>query len=106
MAEAKSTVSLPGNYTGIAKSVLPKALILDRIEQNPSKPTPDEVVIAGTRIPVWAIIGHADALAGNIEQVAVDYDISVASVVAAILYYHQNQALIDARLLANECDAT
>jgi uncharacterized protein (DUF433 family) len=94
----------PGSRS-LADSVSPEALIADRITQNPNKPTPDEVVIAGTSTPVWAVIAHAHAVGGDLERVASDYDIPVASVVAAIVYYYQNRQLIEARLLANELDS-
>ena len=106
MSEHSHTLPLSNaKTTPVAERVSPQALIAGRIEQNPLKPTPDEVVIAGTGIPVWAIVAHAHALAGDLERAAADYKLPIASVVAAIIYYHQNQPLIDARLLANECDA-
>jgi uncharacterized protein (DUF433 family) len=104
-SHAHTPYSWTSGSPSLAARVSPEALIADRIAQNPHKPTPDEVVIAGTGIPVWAIVAHAHALGADLERVASDYEISVASVVAAIVYYHQNRELIEARLLANEFDA-
>lgn len=52
-------------------------------------------------VPVWAIIGQWRALDRDVEQVALDYDISREAVEAALAYYRCNKTYIDARLLLN-----
>ncbi len=105
MAEHSPAASLShASTTPVAERVAPQALIEGRIEPNPLKPTPDEVIITGTGVPVWAVVAHAHALGGDLEHVARDYEMPIAAVIAAIIYYHQNQTLIDARLRANECN--
>lgn len=75
------------------------------------RPGPAWARLRVEQIPVWAIIGHVGAVAGTTEptaisdevlaQVASDYDIPAESVLAALLYYHEHLAAIDALLNAN-----
>ncbi|MGH2615465.1 MAG: hypothetical protein ACRDJC_09520 [Thermomicrobiales bacterium] len=68
--------------------------------------------LVAEQIPVWAIIGYIGAVVGTtdptaitneaIAQVAADYDISHEAVQAALLYYGEHRAVIDALLEANE----
>lgn len=63
------------------------------------------------QIPVWAIIGHVQAIAGTSDlsnlpdgitsQVAVDYDVPHEAVLAAMLYYEEHRCAIDTLLEAN-----
>jgi hypothetical protein len=52
-------------------------------------------------VPIWALIGHLQAVQDNVEQVAADYMIPRPAVEAAIAFYKCHKAYIDARLLLN-----
>lgn len=80
------------------------------------RPGPMRARLLAEQIPVWAIIGHAGAVAGTsgptaiteevLAQVAADYDISTEAVHAALLYYHEHQAAIDTLLETNAATLT
>lgn len=52
-------------------------------------------------VPIWALIGQWQALEGDIDIVAHDYQIPREAVEAALAYYQRNKKFIDARLLLN-----
>ena len=60
-----------------------------------------EARIAGTGVPVRALIGHLPAADNDVCQVAKDYELPVDAVRAAIAYYQRNREAIDARLAQN-----
>lgn len=67
--------------------------------------------LVAEQIPVWALIGYIGAVAGTtdpgsitvdvIDRVAIDYDIAREAVLAALIYYGEHHAAIDALLEAN-----
>lgn len=59
-----------------------------------------EVRLKGYSVSVWAIIGYWKAT-GDLAEVAAGYDVPVEAVEAALVYYHRNRAIVDARLDAN-----
>lgn len=59
-----------------------------------------EVQLKGYGISVWAIIGYWKAT-HDVAEVAAGYDVPLEAVEAALVYYHRNRAIIDARLDAN-----
>lgn len=66
----------------------------------------DEPGPAGARtrdkwIHVWALIGYLQGNNWDMQQAAVDYGIPVEAVQAAVDYYRQHRAEIDARLVRN-----
>jgi uncharacterized protein (DUF433 family) len=75
------------------------------------RPGPARARLLAEQVPVWAIIGHAGAVAGTtnpiaftdevVAQVAADYDIGIEAVRAALLYYLEHRGAIDALLEAN-----
>lgn len=75
------------------------------------RPGPARARLIAEQVPVWAIIGHIEALAETTEpagitddviaQVAADYDIGLHAVQAALLYYQEHRCAIDALLEAN-----
>ena len=101
--------------TAISRSRRASTFSLDALRQmvGPDKhpPGPARARLLAEQVPVWAIIGHAGAVAGStspsaftdvvLAQVADDYDISVEAVRAALLYYHEHRGAIDALLEAN-----
>lgn len=52
-------------------------------------------------VPVWALIGQLQALDGDLDQLAEDYELPREAVDAALAYYRCNKEYIDARLLLN-----
>jgi len=76
-------------------------LISRYIEPNPHHPGPADVRLKESCVPVWAIIGHYQATGRDPEYVAASYEIPLEAVEAALAYYRQYQAVIEARLAAN-----
>ena len=78
------------------------ALIQRYIEENPLQPGPADARLKDYGTALWALISYLDrAVDGDIEQAAVDYDVPVEAVHAALAYYRRHQAPIDARILLN-----
>ncbi len=59
----------------------------------------DRARLAGSGVPVWAIIGYLRGY--DIDQTAADYEVPRAAVEAALAYYHAHRPVIDDRLRAN-----
>ena len=78
-----------------------RALIERWIEPHPWRRNPAEVLLKGSALSVWALIGYLRMVDGDIHRTAVDYGITDEEVEAALAYYHENRAIIDARLAAN-----
>ena len=76
-------------------------LIKRFIEPNPHNPGADEARIARYGVPVWAVIGYLQAVGGDEECVARDYELPIEAVGAAIAYYRHHQKIIDARIDSN-----
>jgi len=78
-----------------------QALIDQYIAQDGSECEPEEATLAATGAAVWAIIGYwRDAVGGDEEQTAVDYEVPVEAIRAAVAYYRRHREAIDARLAA------
>lgn len=78
-----------------------RALIERWIEPHPWRHNPAEVLLKGSALSVWALIGYLRMVDGDRHRTAVDYGITDEEVEAALAYYHEHQAVIDARLAAN-----
>ena len=86
------------------------------IEPDPNRSGAGRALLAGTGIPVWAIVAHLQALTGDdvdaetdetaIRQAASDYRIDRTLVAAAVDYYQTQRAAIDARLARNAAAAS
>lgn len=70
------------------------------VEPDPHHPGPGDARLRPSRIAVWAIVGEY-LTSGDVGQVAQAYDVSVEEVQAALRYYREQKAAIDARLAAN-----
>jgi uncharacterized protein (DUF433 family) len=77
------------------------ALIARYIEPHPAKRGRAFARVKERGVPVWALIGFLAEDFSNADQVAQDYRISREAMDAAIAYYQQNKASIDAWLLLN-----
>ena len=51
---------------------------------------------------VWAIVGYSRSAGGDLDRVAADFKITRSAVDAAMAYYNDNKAFIDAKLPLNE----
>jgi uncharacterized protein (DUF433 family) len=76
-------------------------LITRYVEQHPRKRGVAEARLAESKIAVWALVGYLRMVDGDIARVAADYDLPREAVDAALAYYRQHRAAIDARLAAN-----
>jgi uncharacterized protein (DUF433 family) len=76
-------------------------LIDHYIELDPHRPGSGEARLKEYGVPVWALVGHMNAVHGQVAQVAEDYDLPYEAVEAALAYYDRHRAAIDARLQAN-----
>lgn len=76
-------------------------LIARYIEPNPHRPGAADVRLVDYGVPVWALVGHSDAIGKDAAQVATDYHLPRLAVDAALAYYAQNSDVIRAHLDAN-----
>lgn len=63
---------------------------------------PEEATLSDSGTAVWALIGYWEGAGGDEKQVAVDYELPVDAVRAALAYYRRHAAVINARLAAND----
>ena len=76
-------------------------LIEQYIGPNPGRPGLADAQLRDSAVPVWALIGHYQATGRDPQYVADSYEVPLEAVLAALAYYRQHQAVIDARLAAN-----
>ncbi len=76
-------------------------LITRWIEPHPWRGDVAEARLKEFGISVWALIGYLCMVDEDPARVASDYRIPEEAVTAAVAYYQQHQAAIDARLAAN-----
>ncbi|MHB8647554.1 MAG: DUF433 domain-containing protein [Thermomicrobiales bacterium] len=77
------------------------ALIAKYIEPHPAKPGRAFARVKMRGVPVWALVAFLADDFSNADEVANDYAIPREAVDAAIAYYQQSKAYIDAFLLLN-----
>lgn len=71
------------------------------IEPHPWKPGAGEARLRDSKVAVWALIGDLPMAGNDVAAVADGYHVPVEAVEAAIRYYRQHEAEINARLAAN-----
>lgn len=76
-------------------------LIARYIVRNPHQLGPDRAKTVWG-VSVWALVAYMRGEGNTIARTAEDYDLPEVAVRAALAYYRQNRALIDARLLIND----
>lgn len=79
-------------------------LIAASIEPDPNHPGAGDTRVARYGVHVWALIGYASAVHGDLRRVAEEYDLPLEAVIAAYHYYLRNTSAIDLRLAANAAD--
>lgn len=78
-----------------------QALIARWIERDPRRPGPSEVRLVGYGVAVWALVGALPMVSGDIDELAEAYEVPREAIEAALAYYRQHRAAIDARLTLN-----
>lgn len=78
-----------------------RALIDRWIRPHASKGSGGEAVLADFHVPVYALVGYHQAVGGDADRVARDYDLPRAAVEGALAYYRRHRAVVDARIAAN-----
>ena len=78
-----------------------RALIERWIEPHPWRRNAAEARLKGAKVSIWALIGYLRMVDGDRHRTAEGYGITDEEVEAALAYYHENRAIIDARLAAN-----
>lgn len=82
-----------------------QALIDRYVDANPHGRGAAEARLKDHGTSVWALAGYyLQAVGRDAERVAHDYHLPREAVEAALAYYRQHQALIDARLLLNDIE--
>ena len=72
-------------------------LIARYIETDPDWSSPETARIVGHGAHVWAVIGYMkNAVGGDADRTARDYDLPREAMDAALAYYKRNKRLIDA----------
>ncbi|MCC6625829.1 MAG: hypothetical protein IT340_00380 [Chloroflexi bacterium] len=61
----------------------------------------DRARLVGSGVELWALLVHLRGVGSDADQTAADYDVPRAAVAAALAYYRQHQAVIDARITLN-----
>jgi len=84
----------------IARSDVTKDEMLIRrwIRQHPYKSGPEDVVLVDSLVPVYAVVGYLPLVGDDLDRIADAYDVPRAAVDAALAYYRQHRAVIDARI--------
>lgn len=77
-------------------------LIRTHVTSNPNKPGIAEAWIHPEHVSVWAIVSYLEAVHGDLEQAAHDYDLPLDAVKAAVAYFSRHQSVIAAHIEANE----
>lgn len=62
---------------------------------------PAEARLRRPGVSVWALVGYLAAVGGDRDRVGHDYELSPDELEAALSYYQEHKATIDARLLLN-----
>ena len=76
-------------------------LVTKWIRPHPRRRGVEEARLVEPQIAVWALIGHLRTVDWDITRTAAAYRIPTEAVEAALLYYRQHRAEIDARLATN-----
>ena len=76
-------------------------LVTKWIRPHPRRRGVEEARLVEPQLAVWALIGHLRTVDWEITRTAAAYRIPPEAVQAALLYYRQHGAEIDARLDAN-----
>jgi uncharacterized protein (DUF433 family) len=71
------------------------------IEEDPHKRPVADARLKEYGIPVWALIMHLQAVDGDLDQVARDYEVPHEAARAAVAFYHRHKAAIDYRVTMN-----
>jgi uncharacterized protein (DUF433 family) len=76
-------------------------LIEKWIERDPYHRGRGDVRLKKYYVHVWALVGYAAGVGGDLAKIAEGYDIPLEAVEAAMAYYERHKLLIDDRIAAN-----
>ena len=79
-----------------------QGLIERYIEPNPYLPVANGARLRDYGVSVWALVAYYQAAGRDIDRVAADYEVPREAVEAALAYYRQHQASIDARIAEHD----
>ncbi|HEY7068271.1 MAG TPA: hypothetical protein VII06_42875 [Chloroflexota bacterium] len=79
----------------------PAVLIAQYIEPNPDRPGIADARLCEHAVPVWALVGYAQATGRDAAAVARAYRVPQEAVEAAFAYRDRHPAVIEARIAAN-----
>jgi uncharacterized protein (DUF433 family) len=71
------------------------------VEPDPLKRGAERARIADHGVSIWALISYLEGVDGDLGQVARDYELSRDALIAALWYYSQHKAVVDAQVLLN-----
>lgn len=75
-----------------------EALIARHVDPNPSGQGPGSARLRDSGVSVWLVIACMDPFGENLEDLADDYDLPEAEVMAALYFYWRHREAIDARI--------
>lgn len=78
-----------------------QALIDRWIEFHPRKPGEAEARLREYAIPIWAIVGDLPLSHGDVQELALAFEVPNDAIDAALAYYKEHRAAIDARIAEN-----
>lgn len=81
-------------------------LIAKYIEPDPLRPGTMHARLGDYGVSVWALVAYYQAAQGDIDLVAADYDLPREAVEAALAFYRQHKASIDARIAEHDAAFT
>ncbi len=75
-------------------------LITRHIQETPHRPGPGDAILRDSGISVWILVEAYRASGGDANRVAQAWDIPREAVDAALAYYAEHSAAVDARIAA------
>ena len=81
--------------------------LIDRyIEPRPALPRTNGARLRDYGVSVWALVAYSQAAGGDADRVAADYELPREAVEAALAYYRQHEASVDARIAGHDAAFT
>jgi uncharacterized protein (DUF433 family) len=87
-------------------SVSDQELIERYIETPAAPPATNGAALRDYGVSVWALVAYYQAAGGDLKRVAADYHLPPEAVEAALAFYRQHRASIDARIAAHDAAFT
>lgn len=81
-------------------------LITRYIQENPHQPGAGDAILRDASVSVWILVEAYHASGNDADRVARAWDLSREAVEAALAYYAQNAAAVEARIEAQRASST